>query len=486
MVLQRGKPVPVWGAATPGEKIVVRFGNQSGTSTADAGGSWRIDLDAMPASSEGRDFVVSGSDTPKPLVLEDVLVGEVWLASGQSNMDFTVSKTRAWYGGVPDEEAEIKAADYPLIRMFSGERAMREKPRDCVGGQWLVCNPENVPGFSAVAYFFARDLHQALKVPVGIVCIAYGGSTAEAWIRREALDANPALRPMIDKLDAAITNFNSSITDWKKIGEDRLAWEKETILAFKEGRRSRIAQNKEDPTQNNHNPTVLFNGMLHPVIPYVMRGVIWYQGESIVNGNAGRDLYPLVQATLVRDWRKLWNIGDFPFYIVQLASHETTAPQVRQAQATILNLPNSGIAVTIDIGERKDIHPRNKKDVGKRLANIALAKTYKQDIEYSGPWLESARTEESALRLAFSHAAGGLVVKEGPLRCIEIAGTDGKFVPAESTIEGNAIIVRHPDVPKPVSARYAWSGYPEGCNLYNQAGLPAAPFHTDQLPLPEP
>ena len=429
MVLQRETKVPVWGTAEPGERISVSFANQNPSTVADPQGNWRVVLNAMPASAQARRFSLHGSSHPQPVILEDVLVGEVWLASGQSNMDFTLSKKRAWYGGVTDEDAAVAAADFPQIRMFTGERVMRETPQTSVRGQWLVCDPENAPGFSAVAYFFARDLHQALKVPVGIICLAYGGSTAEAWLRREALTGEAALKPMLEKFDAANTAFKATVTDWNQIEQARLVWEREVVLARKEGRQSKLAGNAADPTQNNHNPTVLYNGMIHPVIPYAMRGVIWYQGESIVNGNAGRDLYPTVQATLVGDWRKLWAQGDFPFYIVQLAAHNTTAPAVRVAQATILQLPHTGMAVTIDIGDAKDIHPRNKKDVGNRLARIALAQTYRQDIEDSGPWIESMHADGTALRLAFSHAKGGLVAIGGPLQTLEIAGADHKFGP---------------------------------------------------------
>jgi sialate O-acetylesterase len=246
-------------------------------------------------------------------------------------------------------------------------------------------------------------------------------------------------------------------------------------------RRRRRAPAVRDPVQDQHNPTVLFNGMIAPVIPYAIRGVIWYQGESIVGGAAGRALYPHVQATLVRNWRALWAEGDFPFYIVQLAGQDADSnnPLVREAQATILKLPNTGMAVTTDIGERKNVHPKNKQDVGDRLARIALAKAYGRDLEYSGPVYESMKIEGDKIRLKFSHLGGGLVARGGPLKWFTIAGADNKFVPAEATIEGDTVIVRSDAVPAPAAVRYAWVNFPEGCNLFNAAGLPAAQFRTD-------
>jgi sialate O-acetylesterase len=460
----------------------VRFAGQEKTARADAAGNWRVSLDPLEASAEGRSLTVSSSATAQPVVLDDVVVGEVWLASGQSNMDFSVSKKRAWYAGVNNEEQEIATANFPGIRMFNGALVMRDTPQRTVGGQWLVCTPEHVPGFSAVAYFYARDVHKALRVPVGIVRLAYGGSTAEAWIRREALTGVPELKPMVERFDSSNRVFKASVTNWARFEQDRTAWEEGYALSRAEGSRYGVPINKADPSQDNHNPTVLFNGMINPVVPYAIRGVIWYQGESIVDGQAGRKLYPQVQSTLVRDWRTLWGREDLSFYIVQLSAHNGVSPDVRSAQQTILEMPHSGMAVTIDVGDAKDIHPKNKQAVGDRLARIALAKTYRRDIEYSGPWLISVQTEGSAMRLEFAHAEGGVVVKGGPLKAVEIAGVDRKFVPAESVVQGSFLVLSNAALAKPVAARYAWAGFPEGGNLYNAAGLPAAPFHTDRLP----
>jgi len=485
MVLQCGMKVPVWGWADSGETVTVNFAGQMATTQADKDGHWRIDLHPLAASPEGRIFAVTGSQTAQPLELDDVLVGEVWLASGQSNMDFSVSKKVKYFAGVTNEDAEIAAANYPLVRMFTGNYAKLYAPTNRITGEWKVCTPETVPAFSAVGYFFARDLQREIKIPVGIVTLAFGASTAEAWIRRDALAADLRLKPMLDSFDAKVQAFRTNPPPVV------LAPRSEDVSAKKinatsvtnnpvAGRRRRAPASR-DPVQDQHNATVLFNGMIAPVIPYAIRGVIWYQGESIVGGAAGRALYPHVQATLVRDWRTLWDEGDFPFYIVQLAGQDADSnnPLVREAQATILQLPNTGMAVTTDIGERKNVHPKNKQDVGDRLSRIALAKVYGRDMEYSGPVYESMQAEGGKIRLKFSHLGGGLVARGGPLKWFAIAGADEKFVSADATIDGDTVLVHSDAVTDPTAIRYAWVNYPEGCNLFNAAGLPAAQFRTD-------
>jgi sialate O-acetylesterase len=384
---------------------------------------------------------------------------------------------------VTNEEQEIAAAKYPLIRMFTGQASKTYEPQTSIKGEWLVCSPDTAPAFSAVGYFFARGLHQDLKVPIGVITMAFGASTAEAWIRREALAGDPALKPMLDRFDAAVQSFKTNPPP--VVAPPPSEAVSATTTTNTAGRRPRSNSGPRDPVQDQHNATVLFNGMIHPIIPFAIRGAIWYQGESIVGGEAGRALYPNVQAALVRDWRKLWDQGEFPFYIVQLAGQEagSNSPFVREAQATILNLPNTGMAVTTDIGEAKNVHPHNKQDVGDRLARIALANVYDRRIEYSGPMYQSMQVEGSKIRVRFSHLGGGLVAKGGgPLKWFAIAGEDMKFVPAEAKIEGDMVIVSSPEIAAPVAVRYAWVNYPDGCSLYNAAGLPAAQFRTDHAP----
>ncbi len=478
MVLQQGVPVPVWGWADPGERVTVSIAGQKQTATADPGGKWMVRL-AKLESGGPLEMTVTGAGA-NSIAIKDVLVGEVWLASGQSNMAFPVSRKVASYAGLTNEEAEIAAADYPAVRMFTGKPAKSYEPQSTLAGQWLVCSPETVPGFSAVGYLFARDLLKELKVPVGILTEAYGASTAEAWISREVMTADPQLKPLLDALDASVKFYREN----PQASADQAPPHPKTINA----RPNRPGGPQRDPVQDQHFPTVLFNGMINPVIPYAIRGVIWYQGESIVGGTPGIDLYGHVQQALVNDWRKRWGEGDFPFYIVQLPGQKNVSnnPRVREEQATILSLPNTGMAVTIDTGEPTNVHPHNKEPVGDRLARIALAKIYGRKIEYSGPVFESMKAEDGAIRLRFSHVGGGLVAKGGPLKGFQIAGVDGKFADADARIDGDSVIVSSGEVKSPVAVRYGWDDYPEGmgCNLYNAAGLPAAPFRTDHWNYP--
>jgi sialate O-acetylesterase len=482
MVLQREKPVPVWGTADAGEQVMVEFAGQKISTTAGADGKWRVDLKPLEASAESRKFTVAGSRTAHPLTLDDVLVGEVWLASGQSNMDFSMSKKVKGFAGIRDEETEIAAANYPLIRMFVGKSSKTYEPQSGVGGEWLVCSPETVPAFSAVGYIFARDLQKEIKVPVGVIVESFGASTLESWIRREVLAADSQLKPMLDSFDAKVTAFRATPPAVVAPPRSEDVSATNAVAGARRGGRGGGAGGR-DPVQDQHNATVLFNGMIAPVIPYAIRGVIWYQGESIVGGNAGVALYPHVQETLIKDWRALWGEGDFPFYIVQLAglgNSGSNRPEVREAQALGLNLPNTGMAVTTDIGEAANVHPNNKQDVGDRLSRIALANAYGRKIEFSGPAYESMKVEGGAIRVNFSHLGGGLVAKGGePLKWFEIAGADMKFVPAQAKIEGDNVVVSSADVATPVAVRYAWVNFPDGCNLFNAAGLPAAQFRSD-------
>ena len=478
MVLQRELPVPVWGTADAGAQITVEFAGQKRSATADTDGRWRATLDPLIANAHPQELVVTATNRESKIAdqkLQDVLVGEVWLASGQSNMAFTVSVKAAYYAGMLDEEKEIAAANHPEIRMFMGKAAKAYTPQSELGGQWQVCTPETVPAWSAVGYLFARDLQQELKVPVGIVTVAFGASCAQAWIRRAAMLDAPGFKTVVDRFDAAVKSYKPPTPEEQE-------QQKETAAKAKaDGKRA--PRGRADPVQDQHNPTVLFNGMIAPVVPFAIRGVIWYQGESIT---APRELFPRWNELLVSDWRKLWG-REFPFYFVQLAAlnNSSNSPQVREWQAEALKIPNTAMAVTIDIGDKTNVHPKNKAPLGDRLARIALARDYGRQIEYSGPLFQSASVENGAVRVKFSHVGGGLVAKDGALKTFEVAGADGTFVPAEATIDGDTLLVRAAPVAAPVIARYAWANYPEGANLYNGAGLPASPFRTDH-PLANP
>jgi sialate O-acetylesterase len=470
VVLQSGMPVPIWGTASAGEKVTVTLNGQKQSTTTGADGKWMLRLTDLKAGG-AYEMSIAGSNT---ITVKDVLVGEVWLGSGQSNMQFTVSKKSAGFAGLINEEQEIAAANYPKLRMFTGKSGMSYEPQASIDGQWLVCSPETVPGFSAVAYLFGRNLQKELDVPVGMLVLAFGASTAEAWIPRPAMAADPLLKPMLDNFDALV-EFHKAHPD---APADQGPKAPQTINA----RVGQPARGGRDPVRDQHEPTVLFNAMINPAIPYAIRGAIWYQGESIVGGSNGITLYPHVMETLVKTWRTLWGEGDFPFYAVQLPALQNISnnPRVREGQAAIASLPNAGYAVTIDIGDPKDVHPHNKEPLGDRLMRMALANVYHRNIEYSGPVYESMTIEGTTIRVKFSHPGGGLVAKDGPLKWFQISGPDRQFVDAEAKIDGDSVIVSRGDVSMPEAVRYAWVNYPEGCNLYNAAGLPAAPFRTDQ------
>lgn len=473
MVLQRDLPVPVWGTAAAGEAVTVDFAGQRKNVIAGPDGKWRVDLDPLPASAEGRSVTVTGDHTAAPVKVDDVLVGEVWLASGQSNMEFKMSKKLASWAGVTNEAQEIAAADFPAIRMFTAKLTTAATPKERVTGEWQVCTPENAPGFSAIGYYFARDLHRELKVPVGVVTVAFGASCAQAWIRHDAIAAVPELKAQLDVYDEKLKNYvppsEAELAPWREAVEKAKA----------DGKRP-PRQPKPSPADDQHNPTTCYNGMLAPIVPYAVRGVIWYQGESITQP---AELFPLWNATLIADWRKLWG-RELPFYFFQLAAldNKSNSPKVRAWQAEALKLPNTAMVVTIDIGDRKDVHPHNKQDAGARAARIALAREYGRTVEYVGPTFESMAVEQNAIRVRFAHAAG-LMTKDGKLpAAFEIAGSDGKYVPAEAALDGETAVIRAAAVPMPVSVRYAWANYPAGANVMNGAGLPCAPFRTDSTP----
>ncbi len=477
MVLQREMKVPVWGTADASETVTVEFAGQTKTATAAADGQWRVDLDPLATSAESRTFTVTGSKTAQSLKLDDVLVGEVWLASGQSNMVFPVAASGP-YGGLINYEGEMATANYPQIRMFTGSDTKAYEPQTTVRNTgWVVCSPDTVGVFSAIGYLFARDLYQQIKVPVGILTLASGASCAEAWISREALLADPQTKPMLEAFDAGYKLYHSGAE-----GQAAEALTRPTPI-----NKPRVAR-PPAPERDQHMPTVLYNAMINPVVPYAIRGVIWYQGESIVGGTPGLNLYGHVLQDLINDWRAKWGEGNLPFYMVQLPGQKNISnnPRIREEQQAILALPNTGLAVTIDTGEPTNVHPRNKQPTGYRLSLIALANAYGQKIEFSGPQYQSMDVKDGQAVLHFTHLGGGLVAKGGALKGFQIAGDDKKFVDADAKIAGDTIVVSSPDVKTPAAVRYGWDNYPEGmgCNLYSKYDLPAGPFRTDQWDYP--
>ncbi|WP_347160110.1 sialate O-acetylesterase [Pontibacter chitinilyticus] len=624
MVLQQQTNAPLWGMAEPTKiiRITTSWNNKTYQTQADAAGNWKLQV-STPTASEKPNTITF--DDGEPLTLQNVLIGEVWVCSGQSNMEMPLE---GW-GKIKDYKQEIANSTYPNIRLLQVEKATSTVPlRDMKveNGGWQPCSPETVADFSAVAYFFGRNIYQNQHIPIGLIHTSWGGTIAEAWTSGQSLKQMPDFAPAVTQMEQAPNDPaalmqqyqqqlqawqaqlaakdpgykqdkaiwatpNLSEADWKEMklpanwenaglpdfdgvvwfrkkitipasmaGQDLTltlgpvdddditwfngvevgqtqVWDKprsytipaklvkagENILSVRvfdgsggggiygqpDQLKLTAANNKPIALSGNwhykvgvnaselpaaplapegpNRPTVLYNAMIQPLVPFAIRGAIWYQGESNANrAYQYQQLFPL----LIADWRKQWGQGDFPFYFVQLANFmdETNVPgesewaELREAQLKTLTMPNTGMAVAIDIGEAGDIHPKNKQEVGRRLALIARAKVYGEDIPYSGPVFQSYKTEGHTIRLAFQHTKGGLQVKDGTeLKGFAIAGADKQFHWANARIEGNEVIVSSPEVAAPVAVRYDWANNPVG-NLYNGAGLPASPFRTDTWP----
>ena len=477
MVLQRDAELPVWGWAEPGEAVAVALGDQTKKTKADADGRWSVALAPMKAGGP-HTLKVEGDNT---IELADVLIGEVWLFSGQSNMAMSV-------GGCLNIEAEVaESAKYPTIRMMTVNRVAAESPQDDCGGEWQVCGPDTVARFSATAYFFGRKLHQDLDVPVGLINSSWGGTPVQAWTALEDQQALPALKPMLEEWQKNIAAFDPDKA--KQQHEQRLAqWQERVKKAKAAGKPiPRRPGAPADPRMSAHRPANLYNGMIAPLAPLAIRGGIWYQGES----NAGRynaTLYGLQLRAMITNWRNLWKQGDFPFLWVQLPNFR--APQenpvqtdgwviVQEEMLKSLALANTGMAVTIDVGDEKNIHPKNKQAVGLRLALWALGTTYGKDIVHSGPLYGSMSKSDGKITVTFDHTGTGLSIKNGDkLDGFAIAGSDKTFVWADAVVDGNKVVVSSSDIADPVAVRYSWASNPRG-NLVNSADLPASPFRTD-------
>ena len=626
MVLQQGRALPVWGTATPGAKVMVCFNGQQATATAGADGQWAVRLKPCRAGGPYELSVTAGTDM---VTVSDVLVGEVWVCSGQSNMDMGVAS-------VKNAAEEIAAAQYPKIRFFSEDHVVAGTPQREVKGSWSVCSPQTVAGAYATGYFFGRELYQKLNVPVGLIEAAWSGSPAEAWTPREALAADPLLRPILNnkfddqpsyaaaqkafeamtpawtaKIQPSDTGITEQAKGWGKPDTDLSHWGTMPLpMMFMHGdpalymcgafwfRReveipaewaghalklelgpiadfdttffngvqvgvtatdapetAKIARSYVIPAnlvqagrhviavrmftkydeagfgakaeemrlvpgdlpqaqplplagawryrvergvpmkplprgpiepESNWSPTKLFNGMINPLLPYAIKGVAWYQGESNAElAYQYRRLFP----AMITGWRKAWGQGDFPFVYVQIANwlHRQEEPsdnlwaEEREAQLMTLAVPNTAMAVTIDIGDALDIHPKNKQEVGHRLALAAMKIAYGMHIPYSGPIYRAMKCEKQRIRLQFDHTDGGLQAHGPELTAFTIAGEDRHFFRANAKIDGNTVLVWSADVPNPVAVRYGWH-YNPPCNLYNGAGLPASPFRTDNWP----
>ncbi len=448
MVLQRGVPLPVWGWASPGEKVVVNLAGQVASGTADKDGRWMAKLPAIKQPGGPFEMIVGGRTALK---FKDVLVGDVWVCGGQSNMEWTVGGCNA-----PDD---IQNAKYPHLRCIRIQKKSSATPEKDLSGSWQACSPQAVGGFTAVGYFFARTVHEETKIPIGLVDSNWGGTAIEPWIVPDGLKAVPELASGRSEAE-----------------QQTAAWAEGKPFAW----------------------SVLYNGMIAPVVPYGIKGALWYQGES--NGGEGDSYFHKMRA-LIGGWRQAFGVGDFPFYFVQLANFQQANDnpaggdgwaRIRMAQSRSLQIPNTGMAVTTDIGDAADIHPKNKQDVGRRLALWALAKDYgKKTLVFSGPLYKDMRIEENRIRIVFDSAGSGLMAgkKEGLAPTVEakgeklqrfaIAGANKQWAWANAAIDGKTVVVWSEKVPRPVAVRYAFSMNPQGANLYNKEGLPASPFRTD-------
>ncbi len=477
-VLQRDKPVPVWGDAGASDTVTVTFRGQTVRTIAGNDGRWIAYLKPLAATSEPADLVVAGQNT---VTVHDVIVGEVWLCSGQSNMEFTVDSGGTTYR-VDNVEAEVAAANFPLIRQLRIEKAVATAPaRSARTSGWQPASPKTVGEFTAVGYFFARDIHRTLGVPVGIVLSSWGGTPIESWMSDAARDSTS----VAGTLDARWSRWRSEwpperVAQYPALME---AWQKAEKEAAATHTKNPLHWPPPPPTDDSPaRPGGLFNAMIAPIQPGALRGVLWYQGEANV-GHAGE--YAEMLATMIHSWRSGWGQGELPFYVVQLANFGDPNERVdrgwarlRDAQAQVLGVPATGLAVTIDIGIAGNIHPTNKQEVGRRLALIAKAQVYGMRGAYSGPVFAGAKPETNAMRVSFTNTGGRLVARGGEVTSLELAGADGVFHPASSEIDGDTLLVSSWEANEPVAVRYAWTNAPDA-NLFNDAVLPAVPFRSD-------
>lgn len=507
MLLQRDTIVPVYGYAEPGEEVTVKFGDQTVSAKAGLDGRWMVKLQKMPANSNPQDMTVTGKNT---ITLKNILVGDVWLASGQSNMAFGLGGCNA--------PKDIETANYPQIRFITLPIICEPYPTWDVETKepwfrWNVCNPGNAGNISAVAFYFARIVQKEAGVPIGLLVSSVGGTNIEKWMPKTAFDTTPELADFAKNINNAIEDYKKDLAGYLETGmsenNNKLAsWKQTAGEALKVGK---DIPSPPELVQLPLHPSMpgsraggywlhLYNGMIAPLGNFPIKGALWYQGE---NNSEEENTYTIKMRAMIESWRKLWGI-DFPFYYVQLANwlQPSDVPSgedkqykwqlCRMGQLKALSIPKTGMAVIIDVGDAADIHPRDKFDVGKRLALWALAKDYGQSkLVYSGPLYKDIKVEGNKIRVSFDSTGSGLMIAEkkglepaveikgGKLKRFAIAGADKKWVWADAKIDGKTVVVSSPEVPNPVAVRYAFSINPEGANLYNKEGLPASPFRSD-------
>jgi sialate O-acetylesterase len=518
MVLQEGKTLPVWGTAAAGEAVTVKVGSETAQAMAGANGKWQANLAPLQEGSAPVTLTVTGKNT---VTFNDVLVGDVWICSGQSNMEFDLGGVHS-FGGAANAATAVPAANDPQLRLFVVAKKTSIEPLSDVTGKWQVCTPASAGLFSAVGYFFGHELRTVLNRPIGLIGTYWGGTPAQAWTSLSGLEKDPVLQHYADTYEKNVADLPKRTTDYPAqmtaYKATLAAWSANGGADYNEKLKSWTAAAKQaeaagqmpppkpvpatpmprpppTPDGGQNAPTTLFNGMLDPLIPFAIKGAIWYQGEA----NAGAPLeYRTLFPAMITDWRQKWNEGDFPFLFVQLAANQAGPvqnwPFLREAQLKTLSLPNTGMATAIDIGNPADIHPKDKLDVGQRLALAARHVAYGEKLVYSGPMYEAMKIEGSAIRVTFTKEGGDLIIGSAPwvapgyphlpttsLLGFTVAGADNKFVPADAKIDGDSVVVSSPQVPNPVAVRYDWANAPQG-NLYNKKNLPASSFRSDDLP----
>ncbi len=469
MVIQQNANVPIWGWGKAGELVKVKGNWMDGavSTTTSENGKWFVMIKS-PSAGKTYEIVIEGENE---IVIKDVLAGEVWLASGQSQMAFEMKN-------VDSAKQEIANSDYPEIRLFHVEHTYAAKPQEDCNGKWVACSSQSVRLFSAVAYFFGRDLYKKLNIPIGLISASKGGSPIESWISNKALvddlmlssELNNMWKKWEEEYPASKEKFDRELKVWEKNNKPR-------------NEKPEVPVSVDMIEKPHRRSSYLYNAMIAPIVPYSIKGVIWYQGGNNMDRPIQyRKLFPL----LIRDWRSEWDIGNFPFYYCQLTPYNyknesdlEKGTLLRESQAMAMSIPNTGMVVTVDIGDLNVGHPTDKQDVGKRLALWALAKTYGfSNLVYSGPMYKSMEIEGSKIRIHFDYAGSGLMKKGRKLTQFKIAGKDRKFYKADAVIDGSTVVVYSDKVPKPVAVRFSWSinVIPK---LYNKEGLPAAPFRTD-------
>jgi sialate O-acetylesterase len=515
MVLQQDAQLPVWGTADPAESVTVEVGDEKTNATAGADGKWMVKLPPLPAGTTPLTLTVTGKNTLK---FEDVLPGDVWLCGGQSNMEFSL-------GGAHNAKDVIPESADPQLRIFLVKPTVALQPATDVEGKWEVAGPATVGKFSGVGYFFGRELRTKLQRPIGLIGSYYGGTPAQAWVSESGLKQEPRLKGYVDAYEktlaaypqamkdypAQMDAFNADLAKWNQTyGDAFQAAEKQWHQDVAAARAANQVPPEEPrpptpaprppvaPDGGKGAPVGLFDGMIAPLIPYALKGVVWYQGESN-SGNA--DEYSVLFPRLIADWREKWGQGDFPFIYVQLAKfnlswlhNDSNWARLREAQLKTLSVPHTGMAVAFDVGDPHNIHPIDKLDVGQRLALVARHVAYGEDLVYSGPLYDSMKVAGGEITLSFTQVGGGLIIGKAPWLALgmhpipdttlvgfKIAGDDKTWYPADAKIDGNTVVVSSAQVPNPVAVRYAWGNAPDA-NLYNRDGLPASPFRTDDWP----